>query len=302
MKVFKLKPSYDTHSLELNEENYTRATKFQKPYVQGSSLFAVCPECNNPIQIVGLYGKQKNTDTFAKHVNDKDLKLKEIAIYNEINKQQCKFYTGKKCVDPFEKVDKGDLDKVLCKTMRDEFDKVVHHWNVLTGIKLSNAKAKEYLTDWIKRKMYFRDFCTTSTLSLSLRCAVETDELFNKWIRVNSALYKYITSELKDVAYFHDTKSKLWKQVKRKNNIYSSLEFNFLPYYKRTTSNDGCIEKMTLQIVSINNKRKKEKEIPLKIESKYWDNLLNMKNFHQNEELLEFARGEFAGMDLSLNK
>ena len=44
-------------ALMINEENFYLATRERKPYVVDSggvkSFYAVCPECDNPIQLIG---------------------------------------------------------------------------------------------------------------------------------------------------------------------------------------------------------------------------------------------------------
>lgn len=44
-------------ALMINEENFYLATRERKPYVVDrdgvKSLYAVCPECDNPIQLIG---------------------------------------------------------------------------------------------------------------------------------------------------------------------------------------------------------------------------------------------------------
>ena len=297
MKVFKTKASNDTYSISLTEENYQEATKLLPPYVQECSYFAVCPECNNPVQIVGLFCENRDVELFAKHLSSKNIKLEKIAIYNENNKKNCKYFTGRKCDNPFEHVIKGDLEKTLCKVMRDNFDKVVYHWEVLTGIKLSNVKARAYLRDWIEWKTFRCTYCTSSTLSVSLKCARELTNLIGIWVKCDSPLFIYISQDLEGLFYLEDTNSPKWKKIQR-NGKYASLDFNFLPYYNRTTSKNGSIERMTMQVLSRYGDQVERKEINLNIESGYWDNILNMKSWIPNENLLQIAKEEFRGMDL----
>ena len=52
---------------ELAKENYLTKTKKDKRYSavgkdQCKRDFAVCPACDNPIQIIGVYKKLENTD------------------------------------------------------------------------------------------------------------------------------------------------------------------------------------------------------------------------------------------------
>lgn len=57
MDVFKTHVG-EGKALMINEENFYLATRERKPYVVDSggvkSFYAVCPECDNPIQLIGL--------------------------------------------------------------------------------------------------------------------------------------------------------------------------------------------------------------------------------------------------------
>ena len=257
----------------------------------------VCPECNNPVQIVGLYCENRETDLFAKHLKNENKRLKKISRFNEQNKQNCKYFTGRECKDPFKPIVKGEMEKILCRTMRDNFDKVVYFWEVLTGIKLGKEKAKKYLENWIDGKIYRCTYCTSSTLSLSLKCAQEPTSLLYSWIDCKSNLYDYISTNLKEAFCFEDTSIAKWKKIVKKDG-FASLDFNFLPYYKRITNNSGCVERMTMQVIARYKDKEVIKEIELKIESDYWDNIMNMKNWSSNEALLNLAKEQFKGMNL----
>ena len=60
---------------ELAKENYLTKTKKDKRYSavgkdQCKRDFAVCPACDNPIQIIGVYKKLENTDKpYGRHYN-----------------------------------------------------------------------------------------------------------------------------------------------------------------------------------------------------------------------------------------
>ena len=59
----------------INVENFEQLTRKRKPYHEVGKDgiprdFGVCPACNNPIQLIGLYKKLENTDhPYGKHYN-----------------------------------------------------------------------------------------------------------------------------------------------------------------------------------------------------------------------------------------
>lgn len=62
MDVFKRFP-YIKESILISEKNFSEYTKKAKPYyssVNGiGKYYAVCPVCDNPIQIIGLYKSEE---------------------------------------------------------------------------------------------------------------------------------------------------------------------------------------------------------------------------------------------------
>lgn len=92
MRKFKLhkgvSPIYD-----LTVEEYEKRAPQGRPYKfvgkdNEMRRFAICPACDNPIQIIGIYKKCKNTDKpYGKHYN----RNTEIGIHNEQAYQYCPY-------------------------------------------------------------------------------------------------------------------------------------------------------------------------------------------------------------------
>lgn len=86
MKIFKLKVG-SSKIYELNKNIFELQTKQKKPYYTFNNSneqiqYAVCPACDNPIQIIGLYKKLKNTDKpYGRHC------IHSVARLAEYNQQ-----------------------------------------------------------------------------------------------------------------------------------------------------------------------------------------------------------------------
>ena len=66
MRKFKLHTGV-SNPYEINVENFEKLTLKQEPYHKVGKDgvprdFGVCPACDNPIQLIGLYKKLENTD------------------------------------------------------------------------------------------------------------------------------------------------------------------------------------------------------------------------------------------------
>lgn len=76
MDVFKTHVG-EGKALMINEENFYLATRERKPYVVDSggvkSFYAVCPECDNPIQLIGLLRRQQDSlphRPYGRHIHE----------------------------------------------------------------------------------------------------------------------------------------------------------------------------------------------------------------------------------------
>lgn len=117
MKIFKLHQGNE-EARNLTRENYKEAVlelpkeergDYSEPTENGRRYFAVCPACDNPTQIIGLYTKSDNVKLpYAKHYN-RDSK---VAKHNEQAYQFCPFASHSYAVDKkSRKKNFGDFEK-----------------------------------------------------------------------------------------------------------------------------------------------------------------------------------------------
>lgn len=145
MRRFKLRtgrnPVYD-----LTRENYRELTKKKSIYTgygQDGRIrnFAVCPVCDNPIQIIGLYKQVKNTpDPYGKHYS----KSIPLAEYNATKYQFCPYASHTYVLNKEslkEEMTNNELE--LYNTMRDYFDQVIYVHEKVMGIQITYKMARK---------------------------------------------------------------------------------------------------------------------------------------------------------------
>ena len=306
MKVFKTQVDESSKGIEITEENFLEATNNQEPYVQWSkkgqkSYFAVCPICDNPVQFVGLFVDDCKIESYAKHYRHP---IKRLANFDEQAMENCIYFTGRKCDNPLKQVDKGRVGIKICRTMRDEFDKVVYFWEVLTGIKLRPKIAEQCLKRWIIGETWKLTYCTNSSLAISLNCATAPQNLIYEKIVKGSALHEFLVKEAGDILEFENVEnSNKYVKIVSKVDSYILLQYNILPAYFCKTTCYCSTEKMTLQVIcDYKGKRKFEKKMTIVIDSEHWNNILNLETFHRNQKLLDIAQEAFKGIDLDLSE
>ncbi|WP_279716790.1 hypothetical protein [Chelonobacter oris] len=89
----------DSQSYAIETDLFEAETQKAYPFYQKQtsgyfSQFAICPECNNPVQIIGLYKKSAHTDKqFAKHCAEP---IPHIGIYDKSNYEYCPYRAKRK--------------------------------------------------------------------------------------------------------------------------------------------------------------------------------------------------------------
>lgn len=116
------------------------------------SCFAVCPACNNPVQIIGFYKKSTHTEEpFAKHYLG-DLK---IAKYVQENYDYCPYRAKRKSYSRSAlRSSNNPIAYLIVQKLVQNFGKVVYIVSKWTGIQISQNLAKEMLNDYFTGKGY----------------------------------------------------------------------------------------------------------------------------------------------------
>lgn len=124
----------------------------KEPYKQqeknGSThYFAVCPACDNPIQIIGLYAKTDSTPgIYGRHYN----RDTNIAKHNEQMYRFCPYATHKYTVNKdSKKPELTEFEKNVYYTLRENFDIAVKIIEQDTGLYITDNLARLMLEDFI---------------------------------------------------------------------------------------------------------------------------------------------------------
>ena len=136
MRKFKLRTGV-SNPYEINAENFEKLTLKQEPYHKVGKDgvprdFGVCPACDNPIQLIGLYKKLENTDRpYGKHYS----RSLSFAPYNETAYRFCPYSSNSREVTKeSRKKELTDYERNIYNAVRDYFDLAVYIIQQETGI------------------------------------------------------------------------------------------------------------------------------------------------------------------------
>lgn len=162
----------EKQSYPVEKDLFEKKTRKSPPFYQEikhneTSQFAVCPECNNPVQVIGLYKSLNHTEKpFAKHYGKP---VPGIGYYNKTNYEYCPYRAKRKCYTKESR--KGNLDEVATEIVRRMvfyFDKIIYLLQSKIGFFISPTLAEQMLRDFFRAKAYLYNGATLRNMPLIL--------------------------------------------------------------------------------------------------------------------------------------
>lgn len=245
MNVFKTKDS-KSKFIPINERSFEAATHQKPPYciVTGEkrSYHALCPICENPITIVGLYRKEDSgRKPYGKHHKGT---IPKLAVYDEEAYLNCPFshptlkHHGKR--NPTSKT-----SHELYRLMYDQFDRVIYIWNKTMPIFLSNTFALDQLRAWIVNKEWLNYSVTYFNLPYMLNYTGPALKLICRLVKEDSELAKSLAKR-KELE-LEPSRRKGYLKVLPADSNFVELTF-FLTRQKYTVVDDSLCETIQLMV------------------------------------------------------
>ncbi len=247
MDVFKTKPGIN-ESIYISEETFVKATHKQKPYYQIKNgkerYYAVCPMCDNPIQLVGLYKKNDEGDrkAYGKHHKGSIYKM---AGYNEDEYYGCPYSKPNRKKNKIIRKANSMSGNNILKELRNYFDYVIEILTETTDIYISKGAAKIFLENYMTNKGWQYYDSTTENISYMLMYALPAQSLMKRFIKKDSDLYECLMENCPDIKMNRDWNE--YVQVENIENKYVSLSF-YLCHHKTSVAEEHLFESFTLKV------------------------------------------------------
>ena len=153
MDTYKLRPK-ETKANTISKENFEKDTGKLEPYYQvdRDSQYAVCPACDNPISIVGLYNPNTKIRPYGKHYPKT---VEKLAVYDRFRYESCP-YASHVWKDTTKKV-KSKIDGVakdVIEFMQENFDSVIRLLRQITGIVFNDKLIEQMIQHFLSVKGY----------------------------------------------------------------------------------------------------------------------------------------------------
>lgn len=239
---------------ELTKENYLTKTKKDKRYSavgkdQCKRDFAVCPACDNPIQIIGIYKKLENTDKpYGRHYNHDTA----IEKHNEQAYQFCPYASNHYDVTRDMKKEKmTDYERDIYRSTRNNFDLAVAILESDLGILVTKNMAEHMLKEYVASKAHMYYWATLYNIPWMLLYFSTSRPCYGLIVKKESSLYQYLIKR-KDVRFTPYSFRKGYVRVEN-NGYFLNLKYTLLDH-KRRVVNDEVVEEIWLELYSVNSK------------------------------------------------
>lgn len=252
--------------------------------MEKSSYYAVCPECENPIQLIGLFKdtKEAKRRPYGRHHG---ASIPNLAEYDEQDYIDCRLSDpnwtaadGKR--NPTSRVAVNTLAIV-----REQFDRVIYILNKQTGLSIRYNLAKKMLMAYISDEGWLFRYATMNNIPWIFAQCSPSIPLFGQLIKKDSELHKNIKENCSTVRFEEEGS---YVRIKQAENQYVNLYCLFLNH-ETHLSDDHLIETIEFWVYEEIGKTREPVTIlkkVLPIETDYFMNLIqadkNPKNRSKN--------------------
>lgn len=252
MNVYKLTVN-DWTEKPLDREVFETETGRKKPWYVSKetgvpSCFAVCPACDNPIQILGFYHALKNTEKpYARHVPQT---VPNLAIYQQENYDFCP-YAANRNYDSQARRREGDLlgEKIL-DILVPNFDRVIFILEAVVGFKISDNLAEALLKDYYGQAGYRYTGATLQNIPWVFAYMTLSKSLLGRVITDNE-LVTAVQKKVKDIVINPTAKGQQVSWVDSKKFV--ELDFCFMHHRARLDQDGSLKESMKMVVRQRNN-------------------------------------------------
>ncbi len=305
MKIFKIKTG-PCESFDISKENFEQATAKDKKYITRfgteTRYYAVCPACDNPITLLGMYKPLKDgRENIGAHQKNN---IKGIADYEETRYLRC----------PLRSKNAGSLRKEfhreptvldlnIYNMVKEYYDKIIFMVEDILGLKVSRTLAKSFLEFYRDSDGYLYNYATMYNIPWVIPYMHPAFNLYKRQIIPDGPLYNILKNiegvTLKEVKGKENNITGYIVEPDKKTYIQLAVML-----HKTRFENDISYESMTARVIKEKVKRKSEEYYERTGE---WEKIgeyqldINLKRFPTliekhgqeiwNKDLIELAHG-----------
>lgn len=263
-----------------NNSSYTQVVKGEIKHL------ALCPLCNNPVAILGIYKKIK-VAPHARHAPDID--IPNVVQYDKYRLENCPYYKKnatyiKEYVPEGEELQRRELYRIA----KEHFDKAIYLLGKKTGIYITLKMVEILAENYVRMRAYNYIDATVYNIPWYLLYSFDGFPLYHMLIRKNTTLYKHLLhlgfilkdSYIEGHVYIENNEGYLLRAtnykyvVDKEENLNEWLDFSILRPDETVTE--------TLLYLRVDR-------FSVKVDSYYFDSLINYPGWKSNKKILDIA-------------
>lgn len=276
---------------EINAANFMKTTGGRRPYKSvgrdGRNVYyAVCPACDNPVVLVGLYRNERGMDRprrpFGRHCGHD---VPGLAEYDEETYRTCRYADPGHRVNSWRKRGPSDPHGLaLYRLMRGEFDNVALAWEMSSGIHLGLGYAEEALRGWRANEGWRYYVASYQNLPQMLFWPAGSQKLMGRYVRRGSPLHGLLDrSGLVSL----EPRGNRYVQVRRKSRRFVEASFVI---YDRTFGPDGDGDEQEIFDARVDvDGRELASDLRIAAETDWLERARSLTRGRRDERLLEIA-------------
>lgn len=248
---------------------------------------ALCPRCNNPVAILGIY-KKIDVAPHARHA--KGINIPNVVQYDEYKFQNCPYHKKranyiKEYVPETEEPQRQELFRIA----KEHYDKAIYLLKEETGIYITLKMAETLAENYVKMRAYNYIDATIYNIPWYLIYSFTGFPLYHMIIKKNTTLYRHLIqlgfvlkdSKIKGYVYVENNEGYLLTAtnyryvVDENDNLNEWLDFSIIRPDATVTD--------TLLYVSVDR-------FSVSVDSYHFGNLINYQNWSTRQNLLDIAK------------
>ncbi|WP_127958628.1 hypothetical protein [Serratia microhaemolytica] len=292
MDIFKISVE-SIQVYKITQENFDEATKKQAPWYQPinghDGWFAVCPACDNPVQIIGMMSREK---PFGKHFLSSQasmlVPLKGIVDNDEY--EWCPYASKNKTLNKSaQRHADSKVGLLIRQTLLEQFDRIIYLLEKCLGIKITLALAESMLRDYCAVEGWRYRGATRQNIPWIFAYMMQAKKLYGRiFLKQGLLLAEELCRKRPDLLCNQEHKI-----VTKTEKAFCDLTFSFIKH-RRHLDGETLSESMELNIADSRQQTVCSKIIPFDYD--FFFKLINSKDeTYRNGQLLRLAQTFLAG-------
>ena len=239
----------------ISRSEFLEATKESEPYmhyIKGrKEAFAICPLCENPVKLLGVYARLEKQRPHARHLKKN---VPGLADFDEYKYLQCPYHreNANYIMEAKSREDMTEYNKEILALAHDYFDKCIYILRKTTGLVISDKLAEEIAADYMMHPGYMTYDITRENIPYIMGMCMSGKNLVKRMVEENSPLYEMLKDK-KDITLepmkptFEYKSAKTLYRIESKEG-YLGISFNITRYRFATNKTSELREYLKLHI------------------------------------------------------